>query len=348
MSHTLAELAGLTATEFTGDGSCVVETVADIATAEAGSIAFISDLKYRKYLSETAASALIISPELQAECHLPAIITAEPRLVYARIANILFPAETYAAGISPHAHIADSATVSATACIEAGAVIADKAVIGDNSYIGACAVIEHHASIGSNTVIHASVTVGHHCSVGDDSILHSGAVLGADGFGFVRDGSHNIKIPQAGAVRVGNDVEIGACTSIDRGALEDTVICDGVKLDNQIQVAHSVHIGANTIISAATAIAGSTRIGENCMIGGCTGIREHIEIADNVMITARTLVTHSITRPGSSYSSSTPMDETASWRKNSARFRQLDKMARRITELEKQLKKLTAASDNAK
>ncbi len=338
MPVSLAELARLTSTSLSGDGDCQIETVADIASAGEGAIAFVADLKYKKYLTSTGASALIVTPELADECKLPALVTPNPRLVYARVANILFPPETYAPGIASAAIIDLTANVAGSASIAPGAVIEANAVIGENTRIGAGAVIEHDAEVGDNSVVHANAVVGHHCRVGQRCILHACSVLGADGFGFVRDeNGDNIKIPQTGRVVLGDDVEIGASTTIDRGALEDTVIGNGVKLDNQIQVAHSVQIGDNTIISAATAIAGSTRIGKNCLIGGLTGIREHIEIADNVMITARTLVTHSITEPGSSYSSSTPMDKTLNWRKNSARFRQLDKMARKINALEKEL-----------
>ena len=338
MPVSLAELARLTSTSLSGDGDCQIETVADIASAGEGAIAFVADLKYKKYLTSTGASALIVTPELADECKRPALVTPNPRLVYARVANILFPPESYAPGIASVAIIDPTASVAGSASIAPGAVIEANAVIGENTRIGAGAVIEHDAEVGDNSVVHANAVVGHHCRVGQRCILHACSVLGADGFGFVRDeNGDNIKIPQTGRVVLGDDVEIGTSTTIDRGALEDTVIGNGVKLDNQIQVAHSVQIGDNTIISAATAIAGSTRIGKNCLIGGLTGIREHIEIADNVMITARTLVTHSITEPGSSYSSSTPMDATKNWRKNSARFRQLDKMARRIAALEKEL-----------
>ena len=338
MPVSLAELARLTSARLSGDGDCQIETVADIASAGVGAISFVADLKYKKYLASTGASALIVTPELAGECDRPVLVTQNPRLVYAKVANILFPPDSYTPGISSSALIDPTASVPDSASIAAGAVIEANAAIGENARIGPGAVIERDVEIGDDSVIHANAVVGHHCKVGRHCILHACSVLGADGFGFVRDeNDDNIKIPQTGKVVLGDDVEIGASTTIDRGALEDTVIGNGVKLDNQIQVAHSVHIGDNTIISAATAIAGSTRIGKNCLIGGLTGIREHIEIADNVTITARTLVTHSITEPGSSYSSSTPMDKTLNWRKNSARFRQLDKMARKISALEKEL-----------
>ena len=344
MAIKLAELAKLTGCELHGDGDCAISSVADIARAGEGDIAFISDLKYRKYLADTSASALILTEDLLAESQRPTLVSKSPRLTYARIANLLFPAESWNPGISDRAVIAESASLGADVYIAPGAVLEAGVVIGDGACIGPNTVIEHDAVIGARTVLRANVTIGHHCETGEACLLHSGCVLGADGFGFVRDNSdgktENIKIPQTGRVLLGDDVEIGACTTIDRGALDDTVIENGVKLDNQIQVGHSVSIGANTIISAATAIAGSTRIGADCMIGGCAAIREHIEIADRVMITARTMVTHSVTREGASVSSSTPMDDTVSWRKNSVRFRQLDKMARQIKALEKQLAQL--------
>lgn len=346
MPATLAELARLTSSRLSGDGSCLIETVADICSANEGAIAFVADPKYKKHLQTTQASALIVTAELAAHCDRPMLIADNPRLVYARVANLLFPPETYPPGVSAQACVDATAQVAASASVAAGAVIAAEAIIGEGACIGSGAVIGHHVEIGDYSVVHANATVAHHCKVGRRCILHSGSVIGADGFGFVRDENGcNIKIPQTGRVVLGDEVEVGACTSIDRGALDDTVIGNGVKLDNQIQVAHSVQIGDNTIISAATAIAGSTRIGKNCLIGGLSGIREHIEIADNVTITARSLITHSIKRAGSSWSSSTPMDETASWRRNSARFRQLDKMARRIADLEKQVKTLKHPSD---
>lgn len=264
----------------------------------------------------------------------PALVTENPRLVYAKVANLLYPPKPVVPGISENAVVSNSASIAETASIAAGAVIADGVCIAAGAQIGAGCVIEEHAEIGANTRINSNVTVGYRCKIGNDCIIHSGVVLGADGFGFVKEAESYLKIPQIGSVHIGNNVEIGANTTIDRGALENTVIGDGVKLDNQIQIAHGVTIGANTVISSATAIAGSTHIGSGCLIGGLVGIVEHLTIIDNVIITGRTMVTRSITQPGS-YSSSTPMDSTENWRKNSARFRHLDELARRVAKLEK-------------
>lgn len=341
MSKTLSELAELTGTELRGDGSCVIQTVADIEHARDGAISFVSDLKYKKFIGKTDASALIVNDDLVDACDLPVLVSDNPRLTYAQVANVLFPPETFEPHISSSASISDSASIGNGVRIDAGAVIDDGASIGDGCYVGANAVVGREVTIGSGTTIRPNVTIGNRCRIGSDCLLHAGSVLGADGFGFVRhtvDGkTENLKIPQTSRVILGDRVEIGACTTIDRGALEDTVIADGVKLDNQIQIGHSVRIGENTIISAASAVGGSTTIGADCMIGGCAAIRDHITVADRVMITARTLVTHSLTEPGVCVSSGTPMDDTVSWRKNTVRFRQLDSMARRMAELEKRL-----------
>jgi UDP-3-O-[3-hydroxymyristoyl] glucosamine N-acyltransferase len=215
--------------------------------------------------------------------------------------------------------------------VEAGAEIAARAHIGPNC------VVMRDARIGEDTRLAANVTLCQGVSLGKRGLLHAGAVIGADGFGIARDGAVWVKVPQLGSVRIGDDVEIGANTTIDRGALEDTVVEDGVKLDNQIQVGHNVCIGAHTAVAGCSAIAGSAVIGKRCMIAGGAGITGHIEICDDVTVTAMTLVTHSITEPGV-YSGSLPMDTQQQWRKNSVRFRQLDAMARKLAQLEKKTK----------
>lgn len=333
MAYQLSELAKVTGSRLVGD-DCLIAAIAEISSAGAGDIAFISSAKYGEHLAGTRASALIIKAELLDECPVPALVTENPRLVYAKVANLLYPPKPVVPGISVNAVVSDSADIAETASIAAGAVIADGVRIAVGAQIGAGCVIEENAEIGVNTRINSNVTVGYRCKIGNDCIIHSGVVLGADGFGFVKEGESYLKIPQIGSVHIGNNVEIGANTTIDRGALENTVIGDGVKLDNQIQIAHGVTIGANTVISSATAIAGSTHIGSGCLIGGLVGIVEHLTITDNVIITGRTMVTRSIMQAGS-YSSSTPMDSTENWRKNSARFRHLDELARRVAKLEK-------------
>ena len=334
MAFRLSELAERAHASLHGDGDCIIKGVAEISKAAAGDIAFVSNPKYAQYLIETSASAVIIKAELLESCSVPALVCDDPRLVYARIANILYPPLTAVAGIADGAIIQEEADIDVSASIGANAVIMSGAIVRAGAVVGPGCVIEQDAVVGANTRLSSNVTLGRGCMVGDDCILHSGVVIGADGFGFVKDGDSYLKIPQLGYVHIGNNVEIGANTTIDRGALENTIIGNGVKLDNQIQIAHGVSIGENTVISAATAIAGSTHIGRNCLIGGVVGIVEHLEIADNVIITGRTMVTRSITAPGS-YSSSTPMDTTENWRKNSARFRRLDELAKRVAQLEK-------------
>lgn len=333
----LSDLAKKTGARLEGNGDCLIERVSEIRTALAGDIAFVSNPKYRKFLEETRASAVILNSDLLDTCHVPSLVTDNPRLIYAKVANILYPPTILQSGIADTAVIATDADIDKTACIAAGAVVSSKAVIKAGAQIGSGCVVENGAVVGVNTIVRPNVTIGYGCTVGDDCILHSGIVIGADGFGFVKDGETYLKIPQLGFVHIGNNVEIGANTTIDRGALDDTVIGNGVKLDNQVQIAHGVTIGDNTVISAATAIAGSTHIGRSCLIGGLVGFIEHLTIADNVTITGRTMVTRSISEAGS-YSSGTIVDTTQNWRKNSARFAQLDKMAKRVAKLEKKLK----------
>jgi UDP-3-O-[3-hydroxymyristoyl] glucosamine N-acyltransferase len=333
MIFTLAELAAGTGASLHGDGSCRIRQVADISSAGEGSIAYVYNQRYAKYLKSTGASAVILTEELLDACPTPALVTVSPRLVFARVASMLNPTPKTPPGISSRAVVAADAHVDSSACIEAGAVVGSGACVSAGAWIGPGCVIEAGAMIGQNTRLRANITIGNDCVLGDNNIVHAGVVIGADGFGFEPDGESWCKIPQLGRVRIGNDVEIGASTTIDRGSLGDTVIGDGVKIDNQIQIGHNVQIGNHTVISACTCIAGSTRIGSHCLIGGSVGIRDNIEITDNVMITGRTLVSRSITKAGS-YSSSTPMDETANWRRNAARFRQLDEIARRLKKLE--------------
>lgn len=333
MPITLAEIAETLELEYAGDGSCIVESVADISKAGEGSVAFVYSGKYEKYLDTTGASVVILKEDLRDRCKTNCIFADNPRLVFARVAQLLYPAAPTEPKISTNVFIHESCELAGDADVEDGVVIKAGASIASGVSIGANSVIAEGVKIGSGTKIYPNVTILNGCEIGENCILHSGVVIGADGFGFVPEGDRYVKVPQVGGVKIGDDVEVGANTTIDRGAIEDTVIGNGVKLDNQIQVAHNVVIGDNTVISAGTAIAGTTKIGKNCLFGGCVAIRDNIEIADNVVITGRTLVSRSLTKAGS-YSSSTPIDETGSWRKNSARFRTLDELARRVKQLE--------------
>jgi UDP-3-O-[3-hydroxymyristoyl] glucosamine N-acyltransferase len=249
----------------------------------------------------------------------------------------LYPAYRHAPGIHASAVVDSDARVADTASVGANAVIEAGAVIEDGAWIGPGCVIGRDSLIGRNVQLYPNVTVYHGCRIGENTTIHAASVIGADGFGFERDEGEWLKIPQVGGVVIGKNVEIGACSTVDRGALRDTVIEDGVKLDNHVQIAHNVHVGANTVMSNGVGVAGSTRIGKNCLIGGMTGIKDNIEITDDVIITAMSLVSKPLTSPGS-YSSNTPIDDTRTWRKNSARFRQLDELARKIHQLEKQVK----------
>ncbi|HEV7166255.1 MAG TPA: UDP-3-O-(3-hydroxymyristoyl)glucosamine N-acyltransferase [Gammaproteobacteria bacterium] len=335
--YTLAELAARCGGEVRGDGGVRLRGVATIQNAGPGSIAFLANPHYRRFLATTAASALILTPADAAECALPALLTPNPYLLYARVATMLAPAPVMCSGVHPAAHIDPAARIAKDAWIGPGAVVEAGAEIGPRASIGPNCVVMEGARVDEASQLVASVTLCHHVTLGKRALLHPGVVIGGDGFGIAPDKAGWVKVPQLGSVRIGDDVEIGANTTVDRGALEDTVIEDGVKLDNQIQVGHNVRIGAHTAIAGCTAIAGSTVIGKRCMIAGGIGIAGHLDICDDVVITAFTLVSHSITQPGT-YSGSLPMDSVQRWRKNSVRFRQLDAIARRVADIEKKLK----------
>ncbi len=336
MSYSLKQLADHLGARLEGDAHIEITSIAPIDMAESGSISFVNDSKYLPHLKSTRASAVILSEELLSDSPVPALVVANPRAAYARLVGLIYPEYKPDPGIHPTAVIADTAVIEDTAVIAANVVIEDGATIGKDVRIDAGVVIGRNSQIGRGTHLYANSTVYHGCRIGEYCIIHSSAVIGSDGFGFEHEQGEWLKIPQVGGVVIGNHVEIGACSVVDRGALKDTVVEDGVKLDNHVQIAHNVHVGEHTIMSRGVGIAGSTRIGKHCIFGGMTGVRDHVEIVDNVIVSAMSMVSKSLTKPGS-YSSNTPIDETRNWRKNSARFRQLDEMARKIRQLEKQL-----------
>ena len=333
-SYSLAELAEKVGGQVAGNGDCVITHVAAIDDASAGAICFISSSKFSKFLAETKAEAVILTPDLAVDANVPVLIVDKPRAAFARITALLYPQYKPEPGVHSSAVIDDSAQLADSAYIGANVVIEAGAQIGEGVYLGPGCVIGRDSQLASNVYLHANVTVYYDCQIGENTIIHSGSTIGADGFGFEHDGQEWVKIHQVGGVRIGRNVEIGACSTVDRGAVSDTIIEDGVKLDNHIQIAHGVRVGENTIMSNGVGVAGSTSIGKNCMIGGMTGIKDNIEITDNVIITAMSLVSKPLTKPGS-YSSNTPIDDTRTWRKNTARFRQLDEIARRVMQLEK-------------
>lgn len=333
MAIKLSELAKMTNTRLHGD-DCLIDNVADINHAKNGQLAFIYNPKYLDAIQKTAASAIILKEEWLAQCDKPALVADNPRLAFVKVARILNPEKLNESGVSETAVVADDAIVPDSVYIGHHVVIHAGVKLGENVQIRSGSVVSYDVSIGNNTIIHPNVVIEHSCQIGDNCTIYSGVVIGTDGFGYERDGDSYLKIPQLGSVIIGNNVDIGANSMVDRGALLDTIIHDGVKLDNLIQVAHNVEIGEHTVISSFTGIAGSTKIGSHCLIGGGVGIRDNIEIVDNVMITGRTFVSSSIKEAGS-YSSSVLVDTTKNWKKNVMRFKRLDDMAKRITRLEK-------------
>lgn len=337
MKRTLGQLAELTGARLRGPAELVVSGVATLANADGNHVGFLANPKYREQLRQTRAAAVIISADDEQSWAGPALITPNPYLVFARVAACFDAESLPVPGIHSSAVIDKSARVHPGASVAAGVYIGSDAEVGADAVIGPNSVVEAGVSVGEGSHLIANVTLCHGVKIGERCLLHPGVVIGADGFGQARDGERWVKVPQLGSVFIGNDVEIGANTTVDRGALEDTVIEHGVRLDNQIQVAHNVRIGENTAIAGCTAIAGSSVIGRRCMIAGGVGIAGHLEIADDVTVLAMTLVTHSIREKGV-YSGSHPMEEVKAWRRNSARLRQLDDLAKRLQRLEKQMK----------
>lgn len=333
----LGELADQLEVELVGDASCNITAVATLQTAGSGQVSFLANSRYRRYLISTQASAVILRPEDRDAYQGNALVSDNPYLTYARAASLLNPQARQLAGCHPSAVVELTAAIDPTAAIAANCYVAADASIGPGAQIGAGCAIGKGVSIGADSRLAANVSIADGVQIGQRVLIHSGSVIGSDGFGFAPDQGKWFKVPQLGSVIIGDDVEVGANTTIDRGALEDTVIEEGVKLDNQLQIAHNVRIGAHTAIAGATAIAGSTTIGKRCQIGGAVGIVGHLTIADDVHITAMSLVTGNIKQSGL-YSSGTPLAGNKEWRKNAARFGQLDDMARRLRALEKQLK----------
>ena len=337
MSLTLGELAGQIKGELRkGDPDCPVSAVATLQSARPGDISFLANPGYRKYLGDTQASAVILGEDDAVDCPTAVIVSANPYASYARAAALVAPAARALSGVHPAAVVDDGCSVDGTAwigphCIvEAGAVIHAGVQLAGGCFIGADSIIGAECRLSANVVICHDVTLGERVHISP------GAVIGSDGFGLANEDGRWLNVPQLGGVRVGDDVEIGSNTTIDRGALDDTVLEEGVRLDNQIQIAHNVHIGAHTAIAGCVGISGSASIGKYCMIGGGAGIVGHLEITDHVIITGMTMVTKSITRPGV-YSSGVPAQENDAWNKTCARMRQLDKLARKVQALERSL-----------
>ncbi|GAC1411163.1 MAG: UDP-3-O-(3-hydroxymyristoyl)glucosamine N-acyltransferase [Burkholderiaceae bacterium] len=346
MSTRLADLVERLGGQLKGDPSLRLEGIASLADATPAQLSFLSNVKLRAQAQQSHAAALILAPDDDAAIGLAykgaRIVTNNPYAYFARAAQWFeaqnrvprSPGVHASASVHSTASVAASAVIGQYVTIDAGAVVEQDATVGAGCYIGP------GAHIGAGTWLHPRVTFEAGCRIGRNGIVHSGAVIGADGFGFASDGGVYIKIPQTGVVVIGDDVEIGANTCIDRGALSDTVVEDGVKLDNQIQIGHNCHIGAHTAMAACVGVAGSTRIGKHCTFGGASMITGHITIVDHVHISGATMISRSIMQPGQ-YTGIFPMATHAEWEKNAASLRNLASMRAKIRDLEKAVKLLS-------
>lgn len=333
IEYALHELAQHVGGKVFGNKAVIINRLSALGDAQEGALSFLANANYRPLLQTTKASALIVREEDVDQCLCPAIVVSDPYLAYAKISH-LFDKRAVTRAIHSTAIIDGTAKLGINISIAAHVVIGANTIIADGVIVGAGTAIGDRCTVGEETQIAANVSIYSDVVIGKRNIIHSGAVIGADGFGFANEKGAWVKIAQLGGVQLGDDVEIGACVTIDRGALNDTIIEEGVKLDNQIQVAHNVKIGAHTAIAGCVGIAGSTTIGSYCTIAGGAGIVGHITIADNVHITGMTMVTKSIVEPGV-YSSGMAAIRDAQWKKSVARFRQLDEMAKKLNKLEK-------------
>lgn len=325
MSLSLGSIVDALGGELHGDAGVIIDGLAPLETAGHQHLSFLSHPKYQKQLAASQAACVIVSPQMQdvAQARGACIVADQPYLYFARVTQLW----------------KKSLAKTTTPLVHASAVIDPGAFVHPSARIGALCVVERGARIGANTELKSRVTISEHCVIGDRCLVHSGVVIGADGFGFAPNAGAWEKIEQLAAVRIGNDVEIGANTCIDRGALQDTVIEDGVKLDNLIQIGHNVRVGKHTAMAGCAGVAGSAIIGEHCTIGGGAIVLGHLEVADHVNISAASVVTRSIRKPGH-YTGMFPIDENAAWEKNAASVKQLHSLRERIRSLEEKLKRL--------
>ena len=342
-SYSLGEIASRLDLRLIGDPDCQIQGLGTLSSAKMGDISFLSNISYLRQLAKTSASAVIVE-ESQADFVPTNVLIAEqPYVAFAYVSQLFAKQSEVASGVHASASVADSVSLGEGVYIGANAVIEDDVEIGANSSIGPGTVLGRGVRVGDNCRLHAQVTLYHAVRIGSRVNIHSHAVIGADGFGFAFDGERSIKIQQLGAVWIGDDVDVGAGTTIDRGAIEDTIVEEGVKIDNQVQIGHNCHIGAHSVICGCTAIAGSAKIGRYCVLGGASGMVGHLCLADGVQVGAMSLVNKSITEPGT-YSSGTGQMKVADWKRAIVRFQQLDSIARRLKDLER----LIDADDRAR
>ncbi len=347
LSLSLSEISRALGGEIAGNAETRVQKVGTLEGADELAITLLTHDRFLNGLMHTRAGAVILAPRHRDATGLPRIICANPHAYFARVSAMLHPAAAAPVGVHARATVDASAQLGDGISIGPNTVIGRKAHIGAGAVIGANCYVGDGVVIGQGTQLWPGVVIYHGCRIGARGILHAGVVIGADGFGNAweqdegdgHDQGHWLKVPQVGRVLIGDDVEIGANTTIDRGAIDDTVIEKGVRLDNLIMIAHNVHVGAHTAMAACTGVAGSTRIGRYCRIGGAVGIAGHLTIADNVEISGKTLITKSITQAGS-YSGGYPFEESRAWRRNAVQIRHLDELVKQVKQLEKRLAQL--------
>lgn len=334
--YSLGELASLLDVDLIGDDQCEITGLGALGSAGSGQLSFLSNPKYIDQLSSSKASAVIVESQFADRVASNKLISSQPYVTFAKATALFSSLPETPPGIHSSAIVHATAKVSASATIGPHAVIGARVKIGANSVIMSDCYVGDDSLMGADCRLYSGVKLYHEVRLGDRVTIHSGSVIGADGFGFAFDGEKSVKIHQLGGVQLGDDVEIGAATTIDRGAIDDTIIEQGVKIDNQVQIGHNCHIGEHTVICGDSALAGSVKVGKYCVLGGGSGFVGHISIADKVQISARTLVGKSITEAGM-YSSGTGHMKTRDWKRSIVRFEQLDDMAKRLKKLEKQL-----------
>jgi UDP-3-O-[3-hydroxymyristoyl] glucosamine N-acyltransferase len=334
--YSLDEIAKSLGGVVVGDGSTLIQRVSSLANAKVGDISFLSDTKYVKALNASAASAYVLSHENAHLSNAPKILVDHPYVYFAKLSAFLNPGNLIQVGTASTAVVADSATVPKSCSIGHQVVIGENVTLGEDVVIGSGSVIESNVTISDDTKLESNVTIKHHCEIGKRCHIFSGAVIGSDGFGYAEDAGRWIKIPQVGRVIIHDDVDIGANTTIDRGALDDTIIEEGVKLDNLIQIGHNCVIGAHSVIAGCVGIAGSARIGKHCRIGGAAMVLGHLEIADHVTISPGSMITRSLPT-ADTYTALMPFQTHKAWLTTAAKIRHLDTYADKIKQLEKEI-----------
>ncbi|MDC9579997.1 UDP-3-O-(3-hydroxymyristoyl)glucosamine N-acyltransferase [Xenorhabdus sp. PR6a] len=336
VSIRLADLAQQLNAQLHGDGDIAITGIAPMHSANNEQITFLSDSRYTDKLAACQAAAVVLREADLPHCKVAALVVNDPYLAYARMAQMMDTTPKPAQDIHPSAVISPEAVLGENVAVGANAVIESGVVLGDNVIVGAGCFVGKNARIGAGTRLWANVSVYHHVEMGKSCLIQSGTVIGSDGFGYANERGNWVKIPQLGTVIIGDRVEIGACTTIDRGALDNTVIGNGVIIDNQCQIAHNVTIGDNTAVAGGVIMAGSLKIGRYCMIGGASVINGHMEICDKVTITGMSMVIRPITEPGV-YSSGIPLQPNKVWRKTAALVMNINEMNKRLKSVERQL-----------